>query len=73
MSGAPVFFRSHVYLTEGSTLSVGFTAQIFYGLYSGRLPEMGDNLLDPIAAQIGIVWKPKAVAEVVVSGVTPEP
>jgi len=72
MSGAPVFFRSHVYLTNAQQLSVGHTAQLFYGIYSGRLPETGDNPDDPMAAQIGIVWKPEAVYQVVNFGVPPE-
>lgn len=71
MSGAPVFYRSHAYLTEGSELAVGNTAQLFYGIYSGRLPEPGDNMDDPIAAQLGLVWKPKAISEVVACGVSP--
>lgn len=72
MSGAPVFFRSHIHLTTGGQLAVGNTAQLFYGIYSGRLPEVGDNPSDPVAAQLGLVWKPIAVAEVVTSGVPPD-
>ena len=71
MSGAPVFFRSHVHLTENSKLAVGQTAQLFYGLYSGRITEKGDDPIDPIAAQIGIVWKPSVIYETVMSGVAP--
>lgn len=71
MSGAPVYFRSHAYLTEGNQFVVGKTAQIFYGIYSGRIGEKSDSRIDPIAAQIGLVWKPKAIAEVVSSGITP--
>ncbi len=71
MSGAPVFFRSHSYLNVEGQLVVGLTAQLFYGIYSGRLPEEGDDAKDPIAAQLGIVWKPQAVAEVVRSKTPP--
>ncbi|WP_156353041.1 MULTISPECIES: hypothetical protein [unclassified Sphingomonas] len=71
MSGAPFFYRSHVHLTNDDKLSVGQTAQIFYGIYSGRLVELGDSVADPIAAQIGTVWKPAAVAEVVNHGTSP--
>ena len=65
MSGSPVIFRSHVHLSDDSQLSVGHTAQLFYGIYSGRMPEAGDRVSDPLAAQIGIVWKPTAVMEIV--------
>lgn len=65
MSGAPVFYRSHIHLTGGNLLSVGKTAQLFYGIYSGRITEPGDDINDPIAAQIGTVWKPIAVSDVV--------
>ena len=71
MSGAPVFFRSQSYMIENSQLVVGQTAQIFYGIYSGRMRGEGRDIDDQIAAQVGVVWKPQAVFETVANGVSP--
>lgn len=65
MSGAPVIFRSHSHLSVDNKLAVGHTAQLFYGIYSGRLPEVGDSKFDPVFAQLGQVWKPSVVREIV--------
>ena len=65
MSGAPVVFRSETYLVEGDDgpqadlgVSVGRTAQILLGIYSGRNQMLSD---DPVGAQLGLVWRVDAI------------
>ena len=63
MSGAPVFAQYTGFWTpeDKSELkdSVFGTGRRFLGIYSGRV---GD---DPFQAQLGIVWKPTAIEEII--------
>jgi hypothetical protein len=65
MSGSPVILRSWgTHMTEGggATLSTG-QANKFIGIYSGRL-----HTNDPIDVQIGMVWSPSFVDEIIDGG-----
>ncbi len=76
MSGAPVIFRGHSYLVPDASVpagqygySMGKTIQRFMGLYSGRVAKLAAELSsDPMAAQLGFVWKREAIHEVVAAG-----
>lgn len=62
MSGAPVYSKySGYYLPEGKPQAEAIIGEIwrFLGVYSGRV---GD---DPFQAQLGIVWKERAIIETI--------
>lgn len=72
MSGSPVFFRETAYMvaaphrTDGQhEYAVGNTTQIFLGIYSGRVAALAkDQNLDPMAAQLGYVWRRAVIDEI---------
>jgi hypothetical protein len=63
MSGAPVVIRSTGgYKTRGGSFVMGGFATLLLGVYSGRLHE---------SLEIGIVWKPHMINEILAQTVTP--
>ena len=62
MSGAPVYLQKSGLITpEGKTMKESYfgVAYKFIGIYSGRIGE------DAFNAQLGIVWKEKAILETI--------
>jgi hypothetical protein len=64
-SGSPVIFYSrggNVVLADGRVALASGIIEIFLGVYSGRLNSDSD---------LGTVWKPRVIAEIVSGGVRP--
>lgn len=72
MSGSPVLFRSSSFMVPAPhradgqhEFSIGKTNQVFWGIYSGRVAKLAQDLKsDPAAAQLGYVWRASAVMEI---------
>jgi hypothetical protein len=78
MSGSPVIFRSNAYQVPSSgasdnrmSYSIGATIQQLVGIYSGRVAKLNDELKhDPLAAQLGFVWRRETILDTVVAAAT---